>query len=178
MKLLIITALISLITIRADAKTFDELVKTIDNHSKIESPKDQKQAIYKEGKAKSSWEDPQIRFDATNLPSEDPKLGLSPMSSMGITLSQRIPLTSKYSNILKSYNSLADTQKYKLDILKREIILEVWNHAITKERIIKSIKIYKENMDWINGMIKVSGKLYLTGKVSQQAILDLKIRKS
>jgi hypothetical protein len=178
MKILIITALISLLAIKANAQTFDELVKSIDNHSKIESLKNKKQAILKEGKAKSRWAEPQLKLDAMNLPSDNPKLGQSPMSSVGATLSRKIPLTSKYSNILKSYNSLADTQKYELDILKRKIILEVWNHAITKEKIIKSIKIYQENMGWVDGMIKVSGKLYSTGKVSQQAILDLKIRKS
>lgn len=178
MKVLIITTLILLIAARANAQTFDELVKDIDSHSKIESLKNKKQSIFKEGKAKSRWAEPQLKIDAMNLPSEDPKLGLSPMSSVGVTLSQKVPLTSKYSNILKSYNSLADTQKYKLDILRRNIVLEVWNHAIKKEKIIKSIKIYEENMGWINGMIKVSGRLYSTGKISQQAILDLKIRKS
>ena len=172
------TTLIFFIAIRANAQTFNELVKDIDSHSKIESLKNKKQSISKEGKAKSRWAEPQLKLDAMNLPSEDPKLGLSPMSSVGVTLSQKVPLTSKYSNILKSYNSLADTQKYKLDILKRSIILEVWNHAITKEKIIKSIKIYEENLGWIDGMIKVSGRLYSTGKISQQAILDLKIRKS
>ncbi len=178
MKVLIITTLMFFIATRANSQTFDELVKGINSHSKIESLKNEKQAISKEGKAKSRWAEPQLKLDAMNLPSEDPKTGLSPMSSIGITLSQKVPLTSKYSNILKFYNSLADTQKYKLDILKREIILEVWNHAIKKEEIIKSIKIYKENTGWIAGMIKVSERLYSTGKISQQAILDLKIRKS
>lgn len=178
MKILIITTLIFLISIRVNAQTFDGLIKDIDNHSKIESLKNKKQSIFKEGKAKSSWEEPQLMFSAMDLPSEDPKLGLSPMSSVGITISQKVPLTSKYSNILKSYNSLVDTQKYKLEILKRNIILEVWNHAIKKEKIIKSINIYEENMGWINGMIKVSGRLYSTGKISQQAMLDLKIRKT
>ena len=137
MKALVITILIFFVAIRANAQTFNELIKDIDSHSKIESLKNKKQAIAKEGKAKSKWSEPQLKIDAMNLPSQDPKLGLSPMSSVGVTISQKVPLTSKYSNILKSYNSLADTQKYKLEILKREIILEVWNYAIKKDKIIK-----------------------------------------
>tara|TARA_B110000259_G_C14033027_1_gene407662 strand:- start:4444 stop:5658 length:1215 start_codon:yes stop_codon:yes gene_type:complete len=178
MKILTITTLIFLISIRVNAQTFDELIKDIDNHSKIASLKNKKQSIFNEGRAKSRWEEPQLKFEAMNFPSEDPRFGLSAMSSVGITLSQKVPLTSKYSNILKSYNYLVDSQKYKLEILKRNIILEVWNHAIKKEKIIKSIKIYEENMGWIKDMIKVSGRLYSTGKISQQAILDLKIRKT
>ncbi|MFT5702739.1 MAG: hypothetical protein ACJAZX_000893 [Rickettsiales bacterium] len=178
MKIFIITTLISFISVSANAQTFDELVGDVANHSKIESLKNKQQAIFKEGEAKSSWAEPELKVDAINLPSEDPRLGLSPMSSIGVTLSQKIPLTSKYSNISKSYNSLAKTQQYQSDILKRKIILGIWDHAAMKEKITKSIKIYEENSGWVDGMIKVSGKLYSTGKVSQQAILDLKIRKS
>ena len=176
MKIFIIITLIFFLPLTASAQTFDELVQTIDNHSKIKSLKNNKQAISKEGKARSKWPESQLKLDAMNLPSENPQLGLSPMSSMGITLSKTIPLTSKYSNIAKSYNSLANVEKYRSEILKRQIILGVWNHAITKEKLIKSIKIYEENLQWIDGMIKVSNRLYSTGKISQQAILDLKIR--
>ena len=39
-------------------------------------------------------------------------------------------------------------------------------------------KILNENFNWIKSIIKVSKKLYSTGKISQQALLDIEIRKT
>ena len=162
----------------AFAKSFDELVADIDNHSQIKSVENERRAVFEEGKAKSKWAEPQLKLDATNFPSRDARLGQSPMTSMGATLSQKIPLNGKYSDINKSYSSLTKNKVYKAKVLRRNITLGLWNHAIDKDKISRSIEVLKENLVWIQSMIKVSSKLYATGKISQQAILDLKIRKS
>ena len=159
-------------------ESFDELVGQIDNHSSILAIQDSRRAVDEEGQAKGRWEEPQLRFGAQNFPSNNIRMRQTPMTGVGVTISQKVPLNSKYHNIRKKYQSLTDVKKYDEEIFRRKIILELWNNAIFKEKLIKSIVIYKENLGWIEGMIKVSNKLYTTGKVSQQAILDLKIRKS
>jgi cobalt-zinc-cadmium efflux system outer membrane protein len=160
------------------AKSFDDLAKEIDHHSQIQSVKNEQQSVFEEGRAKGKWAEPQLRLDATNFPSENIRMRQSPMTSMGVTLSQNIPLTNKYSNIDKSYSFLTKNKGYKAKVLRRSIILGLWNHAIDKDKITRSTEVLKKNLSWIESMIKVSSKLYSTGKVSQRAILDLKIRKS
>ncbi len=167
-----------LISFSTHAKSFDELIKEIDQHSQIQSVKNERQSVFEEGKAKSKWAEPQLRLDAANFPSENIRMRQSPMTSMGVTLSQKVPLTTKYSNIDRSYGFLAKNKGYKAKILRRNIILGLWNHAIDKDKIARSTKVLKENFLWIENMINTSSKLYSMGKISQQAILDLKIRKS
>lgn len=177
-KLFCVILIVPLFIKNSFAQSFDKLIADIDNHSQIKSVKNERRAVFEEGKAKSKWAEPNLKLDAANFPSQDVRMGQSPMTSIGATLSQKIPLNNKYSNIDKSYSSLTKNKVYKANILRRNIILGLWNHAIDKDKILNSIEVLKENLLWVQNMIKVSSKLYATGKISQQAILDLKIRKS
>jgi len=58
------------------------------------------------------------------------------------------------------------------------LILKVWESAILKEEILNNIKIYEENIVWINDMIQVSNQLYVLGKISQHILFNLKIKSS
>lgn len=160
------------------AYTFDQVSKKVREHPKVETLISAVKATEEEGAAKSSWGDPRFGINARNFPKETLADDQSPMTGIEYSLSQNIPLTTKYGNIERSYKNLVKSQLYDVVHQKRSLIQILWNLAIVKRNLGQDVKIIKENVGWLDNMIKVSKRLYANGKLSQQAVLELQIRKS
>ncbi len=158
--------------------SFSALIDQVEQHSALKVLTHKKEATLFEGQSKSAWNDPVLRLDASNFPIENLEFNQTPLTGIQMTLSQAIPITDKYNNLKKSYVAKTQAIEYSKEILKRRLVSQIWRNAILKEKIIKENKILAENMVWLKHMIRVSNNRYANGKLSQQAILDLKIRTS
>jgi outer membrane protein TolC len=49
---------------------------------------------------------------------------------------------------------------------------------IEKNKLYNDLRIYKENYSWVSKILKVTKKLYSNGSTSQQAMLEIQVRKS
>ncbi|MEX0799379.1 MAG: TolC family protein [Bacteriovoracaceae bacterium] len=158
--------------------TFDQAAKKIKKHPKIEMLMSQVKALEEEGAAKSSWGDPKFGITARNFPKETLTDDQSPMTGVEYSLSQTIPLSSKYGNIERSYKNLVKSGLYDVVHQKREMLSLLWGFAIKKRQFTEDLRIIQENHNWLGDMLKVTKRLYANGKVSQQAVLELQIRNS
>ena len=100
------------------------------------------------------------------------------MTGIEVKISQEIPLSNRFfhreQELLKRSQSHDWLAKKQFDDLLRSF----WNYLVIANRLQQEIIILTENHSWISQIIEVSQNLYSTGKQTQQALLDLKIRKS
>lgn len=160
------------------ASTFKELVDRLENHNEVQAVFNNAKSISQMGGVNGSWGDPMFRIIAKNIPKDSLKLDETPMSGIEFGISQKIPLSTKYGNIDKSYESLAQAMNYNGEKKKEFLIKQLWEIVITQKSLKDERTILSENISWISKILNVSKKLYTNGKISQQALLDIQIRKS
>ena len=102
----------------------------------------------------------------------------TPMSGLKFSLGQTIPLNLKRSYTADAYNAKAESIDSKAKDDLRGLQLEFWDTLIQLKKLKRDQKIYKENLNWLNKMIKISRKLYSNGKITQSTLFGLNIRKS
>ena len=73
---------------------------------------------------------------------------------------------------------MSESLKAQAGQLKREFTKALWELSAHKEKLVQERIVLKENLDWIENNLKITNRLYSTGKVPQQAVLDIQIRKS
>jgi outer membrane protein TolC len=100
------------------------------------------------------------------------------MTGVDLVLSQKIPLTSKYSDLELEFKHLAEAEHWKSKNRVESLKSSLWSHLISIKKLSEELSILRDNLTWLENIIKVSQDLYSTGKQTQQAILELKIRKS
>ncbi len=160
------------------AQSFDELVKRIDEHQLLKSQLDRVNAQFEKARLSGSWGDPKLSVMAMNFPKDSLSQNESMMTGIQFGLSQKLNLSGKYGKLRESIEEGSKSSLAESKQLKREFVKMLWNFAIEKERLIKEEDILSENLSWIETNLKVSKRLYVTGKVPQQAVLDIQIRKS
>lgn len=171
-------ALFMISSIDVYAITFDEAVKALQTHESIESVKFKSKAVSEEADLKGSWGDPMFKVTAKNFPQDSLKDNETPMTGIEFGVSQKIALTTKYGNIEDAFKSLSNAYQYEADDKKEALIKGLWEVLIIQRKVSEELGILKENNAWITKILKVSKRLYSTGKTSQQALLDIQIRKS
>jgi outer membrane protein TolC len=160
------------------AISFEEAIKALAKHDSIEEIGHKAKYYKEQASLKGSWGDPKLKVAAKNFPQDNLRRDQTPMTGIEVGLSQKISLTSKYGNIKKSFNSLAMASEYDAKDRIKELSRILWNSLIIQRKVKEELKILKENKVWISKILKVSKRLYSTGKSSQQAILEIQIRKS
>lgn len=125
-----------------------------------------------------SWGDPILKLAAKNFPKDTFKDDETPMTGIEFGLSQKIALTAKYGNLENSIKEESKALYFKKEDQKQILLKNFWKILITLNRLEKEQSIFEENLSWLNKTIKVSENLYANGKISQQALLDIKIRQS
>lgn len=167
-----------LITNSSIAATFEQLVKRIKDHPSVISHKLSSNSIKEKGRDESSWGDPVFKISAKNVPKDSLALDKSNMTGVEYSVSQKFPLSTKYGIILDSYNSYA--RSVEMEALDKQAILikNLWEFLILKRKLQDEQKLLFENLVWNSKILKVSKRLYATGKVSQQALLEIQIRRS
>jgi cobalt-zinc-cadmium efflux system outer membrane protein len=158
--------------------SFSDVVTRINSHAKIESSFAKAAATKEEGDVKSSWGDPRFRIEARNYPIKSFKNDISMMTGIEFGAAQNLPITSKNSYIEKSYDLFSKSLKLDTVHQKRALLQLLWNLAIIKRNLKEDVEILQENLAWVNNMLAISKKLYSNGKTSQQAVLELQVRKA
>ena len=158
--------------------SFNEAISRIENHEQVKSLSMQSQSLDERAKAAASWGDPMVKLAAKNFPKDSFKDDQTPMTGIELSISQKIPLTNKRSHLENSSTQAGKAMYWESIQTKKKLYRLLWNHAITLRKLKEQKTIIEENLQWIAKIIAVSKNLYANGKVSQQAILDLQIRKS
>ncbi len=172
------TASVLLVTFNANAITFEEALLTLERHESVESILFQHKARSEEARVKGSWGDPTLKIAAKNFPLETLAYDQTPMTGVELGISQKVPLTSKYEKIRQSFDALSAAYHHEAKDKKQNLIKAFWEILILKRRLSQEISILNDNTTWVGKILKVSKRLYATGKVSQQAILEIQIRKA
>ena len=163
---------------KAHSLTFEQAISRINNHNKVKVLTLESKSLEKLGKSHASWGDPMFKVAAKNFPKDSFAHDRSPMTGIEFSISQKIPLSANRSHLEES-SILAGKAKYWDSLHERNKLYKLlWSHAVEIKKLTQQKKIVDENIKWINKIITVSKNLYANGKVSQQAILDLQIRKS
>lgn len=171
-------SLIGLFSTGLQAFSFKEAVEIIKDHENVRSLKDFSKAKLEEGEAKGSWGDPMFKLAAKNFPKNSLNRDETPMTGIEFGVSQKIALTTKYGNIEDSYKEMSKSKEYDSERKAQELIKNFWHILISNKKLKEEITIIRENLRWINNILKVTKRLYSSGKTSQQAVLEIQIRKS
>lgn len=158
--------------------TFNEAIIILEKHESIDSIKYKSKALGEQADLKGSWGDPMFKIAAKNFPKDSLERDQTPMTGIEFGLSQKISLTTKYGAMANAFDSLSKAYEYEADDKKQALTKGLWDILIFKRKITEELDILKENDAWISKILKVSKRLYSTGKTSQQALLDIQIRKS
>lgn len=160
------------------AMSFQKALEVLQRHESVESANFQAKAISEEANEKGSWGDPNFKVAAKNFPKDSLERDQTPMTGIEFGVSQKLALTNKYGNMKSAFESLAKAYQYEAEDRKQALAKALWEILILKRKIADEISILKETNSWVNNILKISKRLYSTGKTSQQALLDIQIRKS
>lgn len=160
------------------AAEFQEIMGMLDSHELVSAQLEHANSIAEESRKEGSWGDPMLNVAAVNFPRETLNQDASMMTGIRFGLSQNVSLSGKYGVIQDSLAEMANSQRASGLQLKRNFARSIWEVAAEKERLVKVEAILKENLAWIKSNLKVTKRLYATGKVPQQAVLDIQMRKS
>lgn len=162
----------------AFAESFDELMQKLESHDLVKSKIHQVQAMQEKAKQSGSWGDPKISISAMNFPKDSLRQNESMMTGIQFGLTQKISLSGKYGTIKESGLFQAKSYQAQTNQLKKEFLRTIWDISIQKERLTYEVEILQDNFEWIKNNLKITKSLYATGKVPQQAVLDIQIRKT
>lgn len=167
-----------LLTFNSYAETFFELVDSLEQHDLVQSELNKSKSMLEKARKAGSWGDPKLSVSAMNFPKDSLSRDESMMTGIQFGLSQQISFTGKFGKLQESGEENSKAYLAETKQLKREFAKMIWAFGIEKEKLVKELKILKENLEWIQSNLKVTKKLYSTGKVPQQAVLDIQIRQS
>ncbi len=161
-----------------EAVTFNEAAKSLSTHESVQSMENLSLALRERAKESGSWGDPTFSVIAKNFPKKTLKKNQTPMTGIEFGISQKVSLTTKYGNFVNAGTASAKAREYKAR--DRQVLLtkSLWEIVIVRKKILDELQILKENNQWIIKILKISKKLYANGRTSQQALLELEIRKS
>jgi hypothetical protein len=158
--------------------TFEDAIKEIKKHDSTKILKGKAKSIYHAAEKSGSWGDPMFRIVGKNYPIDSMDSDVSPMTGIEYGISQKIALTTKYGNKKKSMIHQSNSEVIKSRQNDHKNIRDFWFYLIDSKKTKEQIIIFEESLNWYNNTLKVSNRLYSNGKITQQALLDLKIRKS
>ncbi|EQC45671.1 TolC family protein [Bacteriovorax sp. Seq25_V] len=160
------------------AFSFKDGVKQIITHDSVEALSFQAKALEFEGEKQGSWGDPIVKLAAKNYPVDNFSDDKSPMTGLEISVAQKIALTNKYGKLNAALNQMSQAKKFDVENKKQELVKLYWEILIDIRKLDEEVVIISENKNWIDGILKASQQLYRNGKINQQTLLDIQIRKS
>ena len=159
------------------AITLHEALLSLEDHKLVQSQLDSAKAMNEYSQAQGSWGDPKLTVSAMNFPRENLSRNESMMTGIQVGLSQKIALSNKYGLAKEAYKDKALIKQYSGKQYQRELAYALWEMAIEQTRLEEERKILNENLGWLESNLNISKQLYRNGKIPQQALLDIQIRK-
>ncbi len=170
--------LLCFITASAFALNFTEAVDILKKHDSVQAIKGSAKSVLESSKQKSSWGDPMFKLAAKNFPVDTLKYDQTPMTGVEVGIAQKIALSNRYGKMGESLSAEANSLNFSALDYEQALVKLLWSNIIENEKVKTELEILEENLKWINGILRVSKKLYSNGKITQQALLDIQIRKS
>jgi hypothetical protein len=167
-----------LVCFSVNAVTFKKAVEMLKLHDSIKEIEFSSKALKAQGGMYGSWGDPVFKVSAKNFPKDSMKDDETAMTGVEFGLSQTMALTTKYGHVKDSYLARGNAKLFDSKKQISKLVRMLWSLIIDSKRISEEIKILKKNLEWTSKNVKVSKKLYSNGKISQQALLEIQIRKS
>lgn len=167
-----------MITTQTYSLSFSDAVKELKNHESVQAIKGSAKSVLESSKQKSSWGDPMFKLAAKNFPVETLDYNQTPMTGVEVGIAQKIALSNKYAKAGASLDAMAKATNFSALDYEQALIKSLWGNLISHRKIQSEVEILSENLAWINKILKVSKKLYSNGRITQQALLDIQIRKS
>lgn len=177
-EILSLILLITIVPLKTLALSFDEASKKLEAHESVKSIKNLSLSLKERSAKDGSWGDPIFKVSAKNFPKDSLKDNKTPMTGLELGVSQKISLTTKYGNIESAGIANSKAKSYEAKDKKRLLTKNLWEIIIIRRKILEEVQILNENFQWITKILKISKKLYANGRTSQQALLDIQIRKS
>jgi len=174
----IIISFIVLSSFSVMAEDFKALLSKLEKHQLVESRLDLASSISKESESAGSWGDPMLDVAAVNFPKDTLNRDASMMTGIRFGLSQSLSLSGKYGRLREAKLEDASSTKAAGIQLKRSFARALWEIAAKNQLLIETKSILEENLSWVKNNLKITKKLYATGKLPQQAVLDIQMRKS
>lgn len=165
-------------TLPIGAEEFSSLLKKIETHPEVERVRQSYQRRSSQAGAESSLKDPDFRLSALNVPTSDFSFNKSAMSSKQISVSQRLPVSTRLGHLQDQSDHLVGAGKAQADFKLNSMRAELWGAAAQIESLSQQLNIVKESLAWIQQVDRATQRLYSTGKTSQINILEIKIRSS
>ncbi len=166
------------LTFNCYAETFQSLMSSLERHNLVRSELNKSKAMLEQARSDGSWGDPKLSVSAMNFPRETLSQTDSMMTGITLGISQRLSISGKYRKLRQSAEESSRSQLAETKQLEREFAKMIWVFGIEKEKLKRESRILKENLAWVQSNLKVTKSLYSTGKVPQQAVLDIQIRQS
>lgn len=160
------------------AYTFQDVVREIQDHAKVSALMEKAGAMREQGQVRGSWGDPMLMVAAKNYPADNFRSDVDPMTSIEFGVSQKFPLTNKFSLYKKSQQYLGNAVENEAIHQQRALMQMLWGLSIKKKKVLADLDIFKENLSWITNVLNVTKRLYANGKSSQQSVLELQVRKA
>lgn len=176
MKQLVI--LIAFLELSAWGISFNDAVKIIKKHEQVQIKELESNVALNQASDMGSWGDPVFKVSAKNYPADNIRDDLTPMTGLEFSISQKIALSNKYGLRKESYKLKEQSIKQEKEYREQYLVASFWSLLIERNKLYNDLKIYKENFDWISKMLSVTKKLYSNGVASQQALLEIQVRKS
>ena len=171
-------ALILLLELSAFSLSFNDAIKVIKKHEQIQIKEIDGQVASERARDQGSWGDPVLKISAKNYPAEDIRDDLTPMTGLEFALSQKIALSNKYGLQRRSFKLKEKSINQEKEYRSQYLIANFWSFLIQKNKLYNDLKIYKENYTWVSKILSITKKLYSNGVTSQQALLEIQVRKS
>jgi cobalt-zinc-cadmium efflux system outer membrane protein len=175
---IIILLIFGFISSNSSATSFQSIVENLKNHTLKSSLVERAKSKLASAKKQGSWGDPMFKIAGKNFPKDSLKDNKTPMTGLEFSLSQKIALTPKYGFLKDGISLKSKSLELQSEDMFSTLLMNFWNHIISLQETDEKIKIYKENLGWIENILKVSKKRYANGKISQQALLEIQVRKS
>ena len=157
------------------ALTFGEAIESLDQHKLIQVETELINTLKSEGDIASSWGDPKLSVSAVNFPKDSLDWDNSMMTGLKLGLSQKLTLSGRNRLEKEAFLELAASQSAKRELLKRKIVKSLWIIEVENQRAFNALSVLRESKRWLESNLKVSKRLYSTGKVPQQAVLEIQI---
>lgn len=159
----------------AAVQSFESMMDKLREHSSIKAKRALAGSEARFADYLGSWRDPQVTLDAQNFPLHDLDFGRTPMSSLGVSVSQQIPLTGRLGLIQAAGVERHQAGMTDASISVRALQKMVWLVLIDLHLAGREQSILNENLSWFEQMIRVSTKRYTSGQSTQEAVMALKV---
>ncbi len=159
-------------------KLEDLIKEALKNNPKIKSAEAEYKAVESSAPQRGALPDPIIKFEASNIPLDNPRFDGTPMSGFQIGMAQKFPFPGKQSLAKRAEKFKAEAlkHKYKKEVL--DLIADIKAEYYQLSYIVKAKDIFNHYRDDVGSLVDVAITKYSVGEGIQQDVLKSQVELS